>query len=50
MADYLMNIKAVCEQARRIARRLGGAPDNWNVLLADCAESCGVAERTYAAR
>ena len=50
IADYLVNIRAVCEEGRRIAMRLGNNGEKWDRLLAECADACDTAQRAYDAR
>jgi hypothetical protein len=50
IAAYLTNIKTVCEEGRRINRRIGGSGEQWDALLAECAEACDTAQKAYDAR
>jgi hypothetical protein len=47
MADYLVKIQRSCENARRIARTLGGTSEYWDALLADCAVARDVAQQAF---
>ena len=47
IADYLVQVQRTAENARRISRLLGRTGENWDGLLADCAEARDVAQQAY---
>ena len=46
-ADYLVQIQRTVENGRRIAQALGRTGENWETLLADCAEARDAAQEAY---
>jgi hypothetical protein len=44
--DTLLKIQKLCQQTRQLSRRLGGKPETWDALLADCAEIRQAAQQT----
>jgi hypothetical protein len=46
-ADYLTQIQRTVENGRRISQVLGRTGENWDVLLADCAEARDAAQEAY---
>jgi tetratricopeptide (TPR) repeat protein len=48
--DYLGKIAKVAQQGRWIARRLGGAGEAWDAILADCSETRDAVESLAARR
>ena len=50
MADYLVKIQRTAEKGRRASQALGGTPENWDTLLADCAVARDTAQQAYERR
>ena len=46
-ADYLTQIQRTVENGRRISQALGRTGENWESLLADCAEARDAAQEAY---
>ena len=47
MADTLVKIQQVAQNARRLSRRLGGQVEAWDAILADVGEAKQNAQQAY---